>query len=103
TLSNGAVIDPVADSGYHRDGSKMPPSIYTRPPSGDRADIDAVGVFSGGWTLEFKRALTTGSSGLDVQFNDLGAMYPMGVAVFDNSQIAHAVANLPVMLAFERQ
>ena len=101
TLSDATVIDPNVDGGFGRDESKRPPSIYVRPPSGDRADINAVAMFSKGWTVEFKRSLVTGSS-VDVQFGDLGAAYPFGVAVFDNAQIAHAVSDLPVLLTFRR-
>jgi hypothetical protein len=102
TLSDGTVVDPVTDLAFQRDGAQGPPSVYTRPVSGDRADIDAVGVYSGGWTLEFKRSLTTASVGKDVQFDDLDVTYPFGVAVFDNAQIAHAVSTPPVLLKFER-
>ncbi len=100
TLSDGTAIDPNTDVRYHRDGSQLPPSVFTRPVEGDRGDIDAVGRYTGVWTLEFRRSLETGSGAMDVQFSDLGAVFPFGVAVFDNAAIAHAVSTESAQLRF---
>jgi hypothetical protein len=43
----------------------------------------------GKWTVEFGRALDTGSE-TDVQFTDLAATYYFGVAAFDNASVRHA-------------
>lgn len=100
SLSDGTEIDPNVDTRYQRDGILNPPSVYLRVPSGDRADIDAIGEFSGGWTLEIRRSLVTNSS-TDVDFDDLDRAYPFGVAVFDNAQIAHATSFGVYQLVFE--
>lgn len=73
--------------------SKRIPGIVTAPFTGSRADIEAFGIWKDGvWTVEIKRALvTTGENAetQDVQFKDMKASYPFGMAVFDNSQINH--------------
>lgn len=73
--------------------SKRIPGIVTAPFTGSRGDVETFGVWKDGkWTIEIKRALiTTGENAdtQDVQFKDLSATYPFGVAVFDNSQINH--------------
>ena len=101
TLEDGSTIDPNADARYQRDGSLLPASVYTRPVAGDRGDWQAVGRYSGGWTLEATRALVTGSSGKDVQWDDLNEMYDFGVAIFDNAAIAHAVSTELLQLRFD--
>ncbi len=99
TLSDGSVL-LASNADYQRDGQLRPPSIYTRIPDGDRADITAVAVYSGGfWTIEIRRARVTGSD-VDVQFDDLAVDYPFGVAVFDNAQIAHATSTRTLFLRF---
>ncbi len=99
-LEDGTVI-PASDPRYQRDGALDPPSVYTRQPEGDRADINARAVFSNGfWTIEIKRARVTGSD-VDVQFDDLTKDYPFGAAVFDNAAIAHATSNAPIFLRFQ--
>ena len=66
------------------------PGIIKSPFVGDRADITAAWKWENGvWTIEFSRALTTGSE-TDVQFSDLTAMYYFGIAVFENAQVRHA-------------
>ena len=55
----------------------------------------------GVWTLEMSRSLTTSAGAEeDVQFDDLGAEYLFGVAVFDNTQINHAVHDGVLKLVF---
>ena len=99
TLSDGSVL-LASDPDYQRDGQFRPPSIYTRLPADDRADITAVAVYEGGfWTIEISRARVTGNE-VDVQFDDLSEDYPFGVAVFDNAQIAHATSTQPFFLRF---
>ncbi|MFQ5572003.1 MAG: ethylbenzene dehydrogenase-related protein [Rhodothermales bacterium] len=86
---------------FQRNGKLCPPSIYARTPDGDRADINAVARYSGGfWTAEIKRARITGSD-VDVQFDDLTKDYPFGAAVFDNAGIAHASSVEPFFLRFK--
>lgn len=68
----------------------MVPGIIVAPIEGDRGDLSAGWVWADGtWTLEWSRALETGSE-FDVQFNDLTATYYFGIAVFDNVQVRHA-------------
>lgn len=73
--------------------TKRIPGIVTQPFTGSRGDIATVGLWNEGvWTLEIKRKLvTTGENAniQDVQFNDMGKVYPFGIAVFDNTQINH--------------
>jgi len=66
------------------------PGIIVSTIVGDRGNISAAWKWENGvWTIEFSRALTTGSE-KDVQFSDLAATYFFGVAVFDNAQVRHA-------------
>lgn len=88
----GFILDsekvPFDDSLF--EAGDMVPSIVVAPITGDRGNISAGWVWADGvWTLEFGRALTTGSE-FDVQFDDLSAIYYFGVAVFDNVQVRHA-------------
>jgi predicted small lipoprotein YifL len=100
TLADGSKI-LASDPNYQRDGALRPPSVYTRIPDGDRADITARAVYDGGfWTVEIKRAMITGSD-VDVQFDDLSKDFPFGVAVFDNAAIAHATSAEPFFLRFK--
>ncbi len=69
------------------------PGIVKSAFVGDRGDISAAWTYADGvWTIEFSRALTTGSE-TDVQFEDLAATYYFGVAVFENAQVRHAFEN----------
>ncbi len=78
------------------------PSIVISEIVGDRGDISASWQWVDGvWTLEFSRALVTGSE-FDVQFDDLSAVYYFGIANFDNAQVRHAYASDPVMFEFEQ-
>ena len=66
------------------------PGIVKSPFVGDRGDFSAAWKWAdGAWTIEFSRALTTGSE-TDVQFSDLAATYYFGLAVFENAQVRHA-------------
>jgi len=64
------------------------PGILVAPIVGDRGNLTASAVWSGGsWTMELARDLVTGSQ-YDVQFSDTGAsaIYDFGLAAFNNSQ-----------------
>jgi Ethylbenzene dehydrogenase len=98
-LEDGGTISH-GDPDYQRDGAFNAPSVYSRIPDGDRADIDAVAKYGGGfWTLEIRRALVTGSQ-YDVQWDDFTKDYPFGVAIFDNAGIAHGASGAPAFLRF---
>ena len=100
SYNNGeGTIDPNNDPAYQRSGAttgnKCIPSVCDIGLIvGDRGDIDAVGFYTGsGWILEFSRPLKTASGNAghtDVQF-DVTSSYVFGIAVFDNSAIAHAI------------
>ena len=99
SLSNGGTVSS-SDANYQRGGDFRPPSVYTRIPDGDRADIIAKAVYGGGfWTVEIQRSLITGSD-LDVQFDDMAKDYAFGVAVFDNAAIAHGSSTEPFFIRF---
>ncbi|MEE9594804.1 MAG: ethylbenzene dehydrogenase-related protein [Candidatus Hydrothermarchaeales archaeon] len=60
------------------------PGYILRRPTGDRGDIDVMGVWQEGrWGLEFRRKLNTGYEN-DVQF-DVTKTYRFGIAVMDNT------------------
>lgn len=62
--------------------------------SGDRGNLATGSRYADGvWTIEIARPLVTGSA-KDVQFSDLLATYPFGVAVFDNAQVEHSVSGV---------
>jgi len=66
------------------------PGIIKSEIVGDRGQIAAGWKWADGkWTIEFSRALVTGSE-TDVQFDDLTAQYFFGLAIFDNAQVRHA-------------
>ena len=52
-------------------------------------------------TSVISRKLVTGSK-FDVQWSDLNARYPFGVAAFDNAQVRHAVHYDPLYLKFAK-
>lgn len=67
-------------------------NMITTGPTGQRADVDAIGRYNPAnmtWTLEIRRKLVTGDT-KDVQFDDLDREYAFGVAIFDNAQIEHS-------------
>jgi hypothetical protein len=99
--------------GYILDSEKIPfedelfaagdmiPGIFKSQFTGDRGDISAGWKYEDGvWTVEIARALVTGSD-YDVQFSDLTAAYPFGVAVFDNAQVRHAYQRGAETLVFK--
>lgn len=66
------------------------PGIIKSEIVGDRGNISAGWTWADGkWTIEFGRALVTGSE-TDVQFNELAAQYFFGLAIFENAQVRHA-------------
>ncbi|MHB1132953.1 MAG: ethylbenzene dehydrogenase-related protein [Chloroflexota bacterium] len=91
---------PFDDSKYKANDEV--PGIVIAPFQGDRGEIAVKGGYRDGtWTMEFSRKLTTGSK-TDVQFSDLAKQYHFGVAVFDNTQIGHAVQYGVTLFTFER-
>jgi len=50
-------------------------------------------------TSVISRKLVTGSK-FDVQWSDLNARYPFGVAAFDNAQVRHATGEDVMFLVF---
>ena len=77
------------------------PGIVKSEIVGDRGQISAAWKWADGvWTIEFSRALETGSE-YDVQFGDLSAMYYFGVAVFENAQVRHATQTGASFLVFK--
>ncbi len=82
------------------------PGIVVAPFDGSRGDVQARGAWKDGlWTIEMKRRLvTTGEKAReqDVQFDDLGKTYYLGVAVFDNSQINHVYHEGVHTLTFQK-
>ena len=77
------IVDPLDFT----DGTTLPGWVLSHP-AGDRADIDAKGVYDSVekiWTLEVKRKLVTGHTD-DVQFSNLTKDYSMGLSVFDNRE-----------------
>lgn len=76
------------------------PGIVKSEIVGDRGQISAGWKWADGkWTIEFSRALVTGSE-TDVQFDDLAAQYFFGIAVFENAQVRHAYENGVSSLVF---
>ena len=85
-LFDGYVMS-IVDEHDFTDGTTIPGWVLSRP-TGDRADIDAKGVYDSVekiWTLEIKRKLVTGHTD-DVQFSNLTKDYSMGLSVFDNRE-----------------
>lgn len=81
----------------------MIPGVVVSPIVGDRGDITAAWQWVDGvWTIEFSRALDTGSE-FDVQFTELGHTYFFGVAVFENAQVRHAYQDDVTMFVFMPQ
>lgn len=91
---------PFDDSKYKANDEV--PGIIIAPFQGDRGDIGAKAAWKDGtWTLEWGRKLDTGSK-TDIQFKDLTKPYYFGVAVFDNTQIGHAVQYGVTKFTFEQ-
>lgn len=89
------------DASKFQPGDRVP-AIVTSEIVGDRGNISAGWKWEDGmWTLEFGRALETGSE-FDVQFGDLTAMYYFGIADFDNAQVRHAFQGDPIAFTFQQ-
>ncbi len=100
----GFILDAekaALDENLFKPGDRVP-SFIVAPFQGDRGDISAGWRYAdGAWTLELGRRLVTGSP-YDVQFDDLSKSYDFALAVFDNSQIRHAVQTGATVLKFQR-
>ncbi len=84
----------------------MLPNMVTKGPDGERADIDAHGIYNPAnntWTLEMRRELVTDGGTNDVQFDDLTREYFFGAAIFDNAQIEHSWTPAVFKLVFVPQ
>ena len=88
---------PFSDNLF--DGDALPGYVL-RTPSGDRANVEAVGVWVDGyWTVVFKRSLRTESEN-DVQFT-ANANYPFGISIFDNAGNEKHLKSHPLYLWLE--
>ncbi|MCB9451126.1 MAG: ethylbenzene dehydrogenase [Anaerolineaceae bacterium] len=89
------------DASLFQPGDRVP-GIVKSEFVGDRGDFTAGWQWVDGvWTLEFSRALVTGSE-FDVQFDDLAGVYYFGIADFDNAQVRHSFAGDPIMFVFQQ-
>jgi len=76
------------------------PGYVLRTPSGDRASVEAVGVWKDGyWTVVFKRSLRTESEN-DVQFT-ANTNYSFGISIFDNAGDEKHLKSHPLYLWLE--
>jgi|GEM_PF-949350 len=88
---------PFSDNLF--DGDALPGYVL-RTPSGDRANVEAVGVWVDGyWTVVFKRSLRTESEN-DVQYT-ANANYPFGISIFDNAGNEKHLKSHPLYLWLE--
>ncbi len=87
---DGGTINP-ADGGYEQGtGVNRFPSVITKAFTLGRGDISIEAVYTGsGWVCEFTRKLNTNDED-DVVF-DPTAELPFGLAIFNNSAIAHGI------------
>jgi ethylbenzene dehydrogenase len=77
-------------------------SIAVSKFTGDRGDIDtAIGYQGGTYTVVMSRKLVTQGK-FDVQFANLDAEYPFGLAAFDNAQVRHAFHRGALKLKFAK-
>jgi hypothetical protein len=77
-------------------------SIVVAKFTGDRGEINtAIGWKDGSYTDVMARKLVTGSK-FDVQFSNLDAEYPFGLALFDNAQVRHAFHMGAIKLKFAK-
>jgi len=96
--SKGNLIDEdgtvLVKEKFDGDSDVQIPSIYSiKPGTGSRGDVTEYHNYdkaTNTWTLEVKRALTTGNAD-DVNFSDPERMYYFSIAVFNASAIAHAI------------
>ncbi len=95
-------IKDIDGNWYEPDATTRIGGIIVSPFQGDRGDVTAKGVWSGGlWTLEISRDLETGSE-FDNQFDDLADEYYFSLAAFNNAQVDHSTAGSTVYkLVFE--
>ncbi len=77
-------------------------SILVAKFTGERGAIDtALGYKDGGYTVAMSRKLVTPGK-YDVQFANLDAEYPFGIALFDNAQVRHAFHKGAIKLKFAK-
>jgi hypothetical protein len=77
-------------------------SIIVAKFTGDRGNIDtSIAWKDGMWTAVLSRKLVTPSK-FDVQFTNLDAEYPFGLATFDNAQVRHAFHTGALRLKFAK-
>ncbi|MDM8538348.1 ethylbenzene dehydrogenase-related protein [Desulfobacterales bacterium HSG17] len=73
----------IFDDSMFASGDKLS-AFLMKTPAGDRADIQAKGVWAEGyWTVVLKRSMNTGSD-TDVQFS-LNGSHPFAISIFDNA------------------
>lgn len=91
TLSySGGTINPALGGYEQGTGAKRIPSVTTKDFTLGRADLTIKAVYTGtGWICEFTRKLDTDDDD-DVVF-DIAEELPFGLAIFNNSAIAHAI------------
>ena len=95
TLNDGSTIDPNVGTDFQRVGAgvgaKAIPGLTIDKYTDSRADITCKATYtSGGWILEYTRALKTADTVYDVDFSALTDQY-FGFAIFENAQIAHSI------------
>jgi hypothetical protein len=90
TYEGGGTIDP-ANGGFEQGtGNMRLPSVLTKAFTTTRADIDVMAIYTGsGWVCEVTRKLNTGDPD-DAVFDITEEMY-FGLAIFNNSAIAHGI------------
>jgi hypothetical protein len=95
-LAKDAVAIKPAGS---KKGDRLPLETIARP-GGSRGDIEARGEWvRGRWTLELKRARSTGDKKHDVQFTQTGKPYPFAISVHEDSgKDEHATTDRTVLM-----
>jgi len=101
TLSDGTIIDPVAEYPAYAQGFgyKRIPSVIINPGgqgNDGRSEVRIKAKHTGsGWQLEIKRKLETGDP-TDASFAP-GQSIPFGLAIFNNAAIGHGMSNFLTM------
>lgn len=99
TLSDNSTIDPNTDLASYAQGfgKKRFPSVTVNPGAADfRSDTQVrVKHIGSGWQIEIKRKLNSGDP-KDAVFV-VGEEIPFGMAIFNNSAIAHGMSNFKTM------
>jgi len=101
TLSDGTIIDPVAESPAYAQGfgNKRMPSVIINPGgqgADQRSEVRIKAKHTGsGWQLEIMRKLETGDP-TDASFAP-GQSIPFGLAIFNNAAIGHGMSNFKTM------